>query len=71
MIVGGGTTGWMAAASLSKYVADKEISVTLIESPDIGTIGVGEATIPNMVGFNKELGIDEVELINATQATSS
>lgn len=69
VIVGGGTTGWMAAASLSRYVADKEISVTLIESPDIGTIGVGEATIPNMVGFNKALGIDEVELIKATQAT--
>jgi tryptophan halogenase len=69
VIVGGGTTGWMAAASLSRFVADKDISVTLIESPDIGTIGVGEATIPNMVGFNKELGIDEVELIKATQAT--
>lgn len=69
VIVGGGTTGWMAAASMSRYVADKDISITLIESPDIGTVGVGEATIPNMVGFNKDLGIDEVELIKATQAT--
>ncbi len=69
VIVGGGTTGWMAAASLSRYIADKDIAVTLIESPDIGTIGVGEATIPNIVGFNKDLGIDEVELIKATQAT--
>jgi tryptophan halogenase len=69
VIVGGGTTGWMAAASLSRYIADKDISVTLIESPNIGTVGVGEATIPNIVGFNKDLGIDEVELIKATQAT--
>lgn len=69
VIVGGGTTGWMAAASFSRYIADKDMSVTLIESPDIGTIGVGEATIPNIVGFNKDLGIDEVELIKATQAT--
>jgi len=69
LIVGGGTTGWMAAASLSRYISDKQMTVTLIESPDIGTIGVGEATIPNIVSFNKELGIDEVELIKATQAT--
>lgn len=69
VIVGGGTTGWMAAASLSKFVEDKAISITLVESPNIGTIGVGEATIPNIVGFNKTLGIDEVELIKATQAT--
>jgi tryptophan halogenase len=69
VIVGGGSTGWMAAASLSRFIEDKEISVTLIESPDIPTVGVGEATIPNIVGFNKDLGIDEVELIKATQAT--
>jgi len=69
LIVGGGTTGWMAAASISRYISDKQMTVTLIESPDIGTIGVGEATIPNIVSFNKELGIDEVELIKATQAT--
>lgn len=69
VIVGGGTTGWMAAGSLSKFIADKNISVTLIESPNIGTIGVGEATIPNIVAFNKNIGIDEVDLIKATQAT--
>jgi tryptophan halogenase len=69
VIVGGGTTGWMAAGSLTKFIADKNISVTLIESPNIGTIGVGEATIPNIVAFNKTIGIDEVELIKETQAT--
>jgi tryptophan halogenase len=69
VIVGGGTTGWMAAASLSRYAKDKNITVTLIESPNINTVGVGEATIPNIVTFNRNLGIDEVELIKATQAT--
>ncbi|WP_340678829.1 tryptophan halogenase family protein [Paraglaciecola sp.] len=69
VIVGGGTAGWMAAAMFSQYIADKDMQVTLIESPNIGTIGVGEATIPNIVSFNKSLGIDEVELIKATQAT--
>ena len=69
VIVGGGTTGWMAAASLLKYATDKNITVTLVESPTISTVGVGEATIPNIVDFNRNLGIDEVELIKATQAT--
>jgi len=59
----------MAAGSLSKFIEDKNISVTLIESPNIGTIGVGEATIPNFVAFNKSIGIDEIDLIKETQAT--
>jgi len=41
VIVGGGTTGWMAAASLSRYVQDKDMTLTLIKSPDINTVGVG------------------------------
>ena len=69
VIVGGGTTGWMAAASLSRYVQDKDMTLTLIESPDINTVGVGEATIPNFVDFNRNLGINDAELIKATQAT--
>ena len=69
VIVGGGTTGWMAAASLSRYAKDKDMSVTLVESPNIATVGVGEATIPNFVDFNRNLGINDADLIKATQAT--
>lgn len=68
VIIGGGTAGWMTAASLAKYV-NQHATITLIESSDIATVGVGEATIPNIVQFNHNLGIDEVELIKATQAT--
>ncbi|GLX79159.1 tryptophan halogenase [Thalassotalea insulae] len=69
VIVGGGTAGWMSAASLAKYVQNKNIEIVLIESSTLGTVGVGEATIPNIVSYNKNLGIDEQELIKATQAT--
>jgi tryptophan 7-halogenase len=69
VIVGGGTAGWMSAASLAKYAEGKSLNITLIESSTIGTVGVGEATIPNIVNFNRNLGIDEVEVIKATQAT--
>ncbi|WP_286233729.1 tryptophan halogenase family protein [Thalassotalea sediminis] len=69
VIVGGGTAGWMTAASLSKYLANKDTNITIIESTTVGTVGVGEATIPNIINYNKNLGIDELELIKATQAT--
>lgn len=69
VIVGGGTAGWMAAASLAKYAQGKSLDICLIESSSIQTVGVGEATVPNIVDFNRNLGIDEIELIKATQAT--
>lgn len=68
VIAGGGTAGWIAASLLNK-VLGKVINVTLIESSSIGTVGVGEATIPPIMQLNNALGIDEQQFINATNAT--
>lgn len=68
VIVGGGTAGWMCAAALSRMLGDK-LNITLVESEQIGTVGVGEATIPNIAQFNQMLGIDEAEFMAATHGT--
>ena len=68
VIVGGGSAGWMAAAALSRILSDGW-TVDLVESDAIGTIGVGEATIPQISLFNAVLGLDENEFIKATKGT--
>ena len=68
VIVGGGTAGWMTAASLARFCVPR-FEVILVESDEIGTIGVGEATIPSIMQFNDALGIDEAEFLSATGAT--
>ena len=68
VVVGGGTAGWMAAAAFSKLL-DKSIEVVLVESDEIGTVGVGEATIPPLQAFNHMVGIDEDAFLAASQGT--
>lgn len=68
VIAGGGTAGWIAAAALSNQMGEL-LDITLVESQEIGTIGVGEATIPPMRTFHRLLGINEQEFMRATNAT--
>jgi len=68
IIAGGGTAGWMTAAAIGKTL-EKVVDVTLVESDAIGTVGVGEATIPSLLTFNRLLGIDEASFLKSVNGT--
>ena len=68
VVVGGGSAGWMAAAGLA-HVLGREYAVRVIESDEIGIVGVGEATVPHLKIYNNILGIDEIEFVKKTQGT--
>ncbi len=69
VVVGGGTAGWMAAAAFSRYFDNGRRKVVVVESDAIGTVGVGEATIPAIKSFNAMLDIPENEFLRETRGT--
>src|SRR4051812_16949531 len=69
LVVGGGSAGWMAAAWLRHAFRDGSLAIELVESEEIGTVGVGEATIPALKRFNRGIGLDEAQFVRDTHAT--
>ncbi len=69
LIVGGGTAGWMTALTLARALSGHDVAITLLESPAVGIIGVGEGSTPWLRGFFEDLGIEEAEWMPACDAT--
>lgn len=69
LVVGGGTAGWMAATWLASRLARQNITITVVESPDIRTVGVGEATVPAIRDYFRDIGVTEAEVMAATEGT--
>ena len=70
VILGGGTAGWMTAAALSRSFGG-QVTIALLESDEIGIVGVGQATIPTIHWFNQLVGLDEAAFVAATRTNSS
>ena len=68
VIVGGGLAGWLGAAALARRLDPEYYEITIVESSHIGNISVGESVVPSVLAFLRELGLDEQELIQKTQA---
>ncbi len=69
VIVGGGTAGWISASSLARVLPKDQYDITLVESDQIGIIGVGEATIPPIQDVHKMLGVNEADFVRSTEAS--